>query len=379
MKPGRYIGVMSGTSLDAVDAVLAFISKDTINQQASYQHPIPLPLKQAILGICQGQHTTLSTIGALDASLGILFGEAILGLMKKSAITARDIIAIGCHGQTVWHQPSGTTPFSMQLGDNNRIAAMTNIMTVGDFRRRDIAFGGQGAPLVPAFHHAVLSHTAERRIVLNVGGIANISVLFPGLAVTGFDTGPGNILMDAWIARHHSMAYDNNAQWALTGAVQQQLLQEMLSDSWFALSTPKSTGREYFNLSWLEQKLAKLPQISPVDVQATLAELTAISIVKHIQSQGDCNRLLVCGGGAKNPLIMARLATMLPGTTVCLTDSFGINSQDMEAMAFAWLAFCTLSGLPGNLPAVTGASRETLLGAVYPVALTTSQDYRPPI
>ncbi len=369
MKSGRYIGVMSGTSLDAVDVVLVAISQHNINPQASYRHAMPPQLKKDILDVCQGHSTTLSAIGALDTALGILFGEAVLGLMSKAGINAHDITAIGCHGQTVWHEPSATTPFSIQLGDNNRIAAMTNITTIGDFRRRDMAYGGQGAPLVPAFHHAVLSHATERRMVLNVGGIANLSVLLPGVPVGGCDTGPGNILMDAWIWRHHGLSYDHNAQWAMAGTVNAPLLQQMLSDPWFTLPTPKSTGREYFNIRWLEQQLSQLPPISPVNIQTTLVELTVMSICQHILAYGDCDKLLVCGGGAKNPLIMTRLAALLPDTTVCLTDNVGINSQDMEALAFAWLAYRTLSGLPGNLPVVTGAHRETLLGAIYPVLL----------
>lgn len=368
MKSGRYIGVMSGTSLDSVDVVLVAINEGIIAQQANYSHPIPEQLKKDILGMCQGQFTTLLAVGTLDTQLGILFGEAVLGLINQFGIATADVIAIGCHGQTVWHQPSGATPFSMQLGDNNQIAALTNITTVGDFRRRDMAYGGQGAPLVPIFHHALLAHETERRIVLNIGGIANLSLLTPKLPVRGFDTGPGNILMDAWISRNRGLAYDNHAQWALEGTVNLPLLQQMLSDPWFALIAPKSTGREYFNMQWLERQLSKIKTVLPVDIQTTLAELTAVTITKQILLAGGCDRLLVCGGGAKNPLVMARISAMLPDIEVCLTDNLGIKSGDMEALAFAWLAFRTLSGLPGNLPAVTGARCETVLGAIYPVS-----------
>ncbi len=367
MKSGRYIGVMSGTSLDGVDVVLAAIDERMVAQQASYSHPIPLALKNAILGMCQGQQVTLEQVGELDTQLGILFGEAVLGLLKNANIPADEVTAIGCHGQTVWHQPKGKTTFSMQLGDNNRIAAMTGITTVGDFRRRDMAWGGQGAPLVPAFHQALLSDTAERRMILNIGGIANLSMLLPGQPVRGYDTGPGNMLMDAWIWRHKAQPYDKGAEWAGQGRVNLRLLQQMLSDPYFAEPAPKSTGREYFNMAWLEKQLARSPEIAPADVQATLAELTAVSIAEQVQLTGGCDRLMVCGGGARNPLLMARLSAMLPGTEVCTTDSCGISGDDMEALAFAWLAFRTLSGQPGNLPSVTGASRETVLGAIYPV------------
>ncbi|CNH93943.1 anhydro-N-acetylmuramic acid kinase [Yersinia frederiksenii] len=368
MKSGRFIGVMSGTSLDGIDVVLAAIDQRMVAQQASYSHPMPVQLKKEILGMCQGQSTTLSAVGKLDAELGILFAEAVLALLAKEGLTAQDITAIGCHGQTVWHEPLGEPAFTMQLGDNNRIAAMTHIATVGDFRRRDMAYGGQGAPLVPAFHHALLAHPTERRMVLNIGGIANLSMLLPDLPVRGFDTGPGNMLMDAWIWRNRSLPYDKDAAWALQGQVNQSLLELMYSDPYFALPAPKSTGREYFNAGWLDKQLAKIPAIAPEDVQATLAELTALSIAEQVQLAGGCDRLLVCGGGARNPLVMSRMSALLPGTEVCVTDDFGVSGDDMEALAFAWLAFRTLSGKPGNLPSVTGASCETILGAVYPVS-----------
>ncbi|WP_411705000.1 anhydro-N-acetylmuramic acid kinase [Edaphovirga cremea] len=367
MKSGRYIGVMSGTSLDGIDVVLAAIDERMVAQQASYSHPIPIELKQAILGMCQGQQTTLSAVGQLDTRLGILFAEAVQELLKKCGLHAQDITAIGNHGQTVWHEPKGEASFSLQLGDNNRVAAMTGITTVGDFRRRDMAYGGQGAPLVPAFHSALLTHPNERRMVLNIGGIANLSILMPGQPVRGFDTGPGNMLMDAWVWCNRSQPYDKDAAMASEGRVNLTLLQQMLSDPYFAEPAPKSTGREYFNMAWLERQLSHMPGLRPEDVQATLAELTATSISEQVQLAGGCERLLVCGGGARNPLVMTRLSALLPGIEVCTTDNFGVSGDDMEALAFAWLAFRTLSGLPGNMPSVTGASQSTLLGAIYPV------------
>ncbi len=366
IKSGRYIGVMSGTSLDGVDVVLAAIDRHMVAQQASYCHPFPPALRQRVLAICQGQPLTLSQLGQLDTELGKLFAEAVVTLMRQQALEADDIVAIGCHGQTVWHEPGSFAPNTLQIGDNNQIAAATGVTVVGDFRRRDMALGGQGAPLVPAFHQALLMDSSERRMVLNIGGIANLSLLIPGQPVRGFDTGPGNMLIDAWIWRHQGVSYDHNGTWAASGQVVPALLEQMLNDPWFALPPPKSTGREYFNPDWIERQLQAFPALAPEDVQATLSELTALTIAQQIQLSNGCDRLLVCGGGGRNPLLMARLAAHLPGTEVTTTDAAGVSGDDMEALAFAWLAFRTLSGLPGNLPAVTGAREMSVLGAIYP-------------
>lgn len=373
MKSGHFIGVMSGTSLDGIDVVLAAINESVVAQQASLSYPIPIALKEEILAICQGQQLTLSQFGRLDTRLGRLFADAVLALMRQEKLQAADIIAIGCHGQTVWHEPTGEAPHTLQIGDNNQIVAKTGVTVVGDFRRRDIALGGQGAPLVPAFHHALLAHPVERRIVLNIGGIANLSMLAPGVPVRGYDTGPGNMLMDAWIWRQCGKPYDKDAQWASEGKVLLPLLQNMLSDPWFALPAPKSTGREYFNYGWLEQHLARFSGLRAQDVQATLVELTAVTIAEQVMLSGGCERLLVCGGGARNPLLMARLAALLPGTEVSTTDAAGISGDDMEALAFAWLAWRTMSGLPGNLPSVTGASEASILGAIFPAGPRQNQ------
>ena len=366
MKSGRYIGVMSGTSLDGVDVVLAAIDENMVAQQASLSWPIPPELKQAILDICQGQQLTLSQLGQLDTRLGQLFAEAVQALLDQENLRPQDVVAIGCHGQTVWHEPTGDAPHTLQIGDNNQIVARTGVTVVGDFRRRDIALGGQGAPLVPAFHQALLTHPTERRMVLNIGGIANLSLLIPGQPVRGYDTGPGNMLMDAWIWRQMGKPYDKDAQWARSGKVILPLLQNLLSDPYFAAPAPKSTGREYFNYGWLERHLVAFPGLAAEDVQATLVELTAVSIAEQVLLSGGCERLLVCGGGSRNPLVMARLAALLPGTEVTTTDEAGISGDDMEALAFAWLAWRTVAGLPGNLPSVTGAREASVLGAVYP-------------
>lgn len=366
MRSGRYIGVMSGTSLDGIDVVLAAIDERMVAQQASYCHPLPVALRQAILSICQGQSLTLSQLGQIDTQLGRVFAEAVQTLIQREGLEREDITAIGCHGQTVWHEPQGEAPNTLQIGDNNQIVAATGITVVGDFRRRDMALGGQGAPLVPAFHQAILMHPEERRMVLNIGGIANLSLLIPGKPIGGYDTGPGNMLLDAWIWRHQQKSYDKDGEWGGQGSVVVPLLQQMLADPWFALPAPKSTGREYFNMSWVEQQLSLFPGLQPQDVQATLVELTATTIAEQVMLSGGCERLLVCGGGSRNLMLMSRLGSLLPGTEVGTTDEAGISGDDMEALAFAWLAYRTLSGLPGNLPSVTGAREASVLGAIYP-------------
>lgn len=366
MKSGRYIGVMSGTSLDGVDVVLAAIDQQRVVQLASYCHPFPVALRQDLLAICQGQVLTLSQLGQIDTRLGRLFTEAVQTLLQRQGIASEEITGIGCHGQTVWHEPCGEAPNTLQIGDNNQIVAATGITVVGDFRRRDMALGGQGAPLVPAFHEAILRHPDERRMVLNIGGIANLTLLLPGKPVAGYDTGPGNILLDAWIWHHQRRGYDKNGEWASQGSQVLPLLHQMLADPWFARLAPKSTGREYFNLSWIEQQLTSFPGLAPQDVQATLVALTATSIAEQVILSGGCERLLICGGGSRNPLLMSRIGALLPGIEVGSTDDAGISGDDMEALAFAWLAYRTLSGLPGNLPSVTGAREASIIGAIYP-------------
>lgn len=366
MKAGRYIGVMSGTSLDGVDVVLAEIDDKNVVQLSAISFPFPTELKNQVLLICQGQAVTLATIGEIDYQLGTLYADAINNLLKQQSLPATEITAIGCHGQTVWHQPTGQWPFTLQLGDNNRIVALTNITVVGDFRRRDMAYGGQGAPLVPAFHHKVLSHPDENRIILNIGGIANLTTLFGNSIIKGYDTGPGNMLLDIWANQHLNKPYDNNGDWARTGQVNASLLAEMLADPYFKQPAPKSTGREYFNSAWLQKYLTPYSNLSPEDVQATLSQLTIRSIVEQVLLYDQLDCLLVCGGGAKNSYLMAGLSELLTDIMVAPTDKYGLSGDNMEALAFAWLAARTLSGLPGNLPSVTGASQETVLGAIYP-------------
>ena len=361
-----YIGIMSGTSLDGIDTALVEIDNDQIRLVDSHDHAIPESLKLRLLNVSLGQSTTLPEIGQLDHQLGKLYADAVLALLAKSGYEAKQITAIGNHGQTVFHQPNGETPFTIQLGDANIIAALTQVDTVADFRRKDIALGGQGAPLVPAFHQAIFNSKNSSVVVLNIGGIANISVLRPEQPVIGYDTGPGNMLMDAWCFKHQGRAYDKNAELALKGSVDAELLSHLLREPYLGLSAPKSTGRELFNLPWLEQFL-NLHSTSTADVQRTLCEYTALTIANEVEKfcVGESPELLICGGGAQNPLLMQRLVELLPNWQVMPTDARGVDSNNMEAMAFAWLAYRRIHNLPSNLPEVTGAAKLASLGVMY--------------
>ncbi len=361
-----YIGIMSGTSLDGVDTALVAMQDNSIELIEHDFFPYPPELKSRVLNICIGQATSLPEVGEIDHELGHLFADATLALLKKSQIEKSQICAIGSHGQTVFHQPDSLKPFTMQLGDSNIIAAETGITTVADFRRKDMALGGQGAPLVPAFHRTIFQVTHSTVVVLNIGGISNVSVLKPNGEVIGYDTGPGNMLMDAWCHKHLNMGYDKDASWAKEGRVIPELLTQLLQEPYLSESAPKSTGRELFNLPWLEQQLEGKDYL-PADVQRTLCEFTAITICEEVEkySAGEQPELLVCGGGAQNPLLMERIQALLPEWGVAPTISKGIDSDYMEAMAFAWLAQRRLHHLPSNLPAVTGASRLASLGVIY--------------
>lgn len=364
-----YVGVMSGTSLDGIDLALVEIDDDNTNLIAYDEYPIPEDVKKNVLSIATGQQTNLIKIGQLDATLGKLYAQAIKQLLHKSNLTSSDITAIGNHGQTVFHQPNGTTPFTMQLGDANIIATETEITTIADFRRKDMALGGQGAPLVPAFHHTVFKPSSSSIVVLNIGGIANISVLRPNHPTIGYDTGPGNMLLDAWVSKHTSNKFDIDGKYASNGELSQKLLQQLCSEDYFKQEAPKSTGRELFNLSWLMAELDHFEDtLSPQDIQTTLTEFTALTIANEVKKYqlGDQPELLVCGGGVNNPYLMERITMLLPEWHVCATDEKGINSNYMEAIAFAWLAYRRFHGLSSNLPEVTGASKHASLGVIYP-------------
>ena len=311
----------------------------------------------------------LETLLTLDARLGRAFAQASRALLTRAGIPPEEIAAIGSHGQTVRHLPEPPVRNTLQIGDPNIIAEETGITTVADFRRRDLAAGGQGAPLVPAFHRAAFGLAGEYRVVVNIGGIANLTLLPPGedCRVTGFDCGPGNLLMDAWATRHLRAPMDRAGRWAASGNVHQALLNRLLEDPYFRRPPPKSSGREHFSAVWLEAVLNPLTvQPSAADVQATLCELTATSIAGAIREHApDAGRVLVCGGGIHNDHLMERLRRHLEDLPVCSTADHGMDPDWVEAAAFAWLAQQTLAGRPGNLPAVTGAEREVILGGIY--------------
>ncbi len=359
-----YIGLMSGTSLDAIDAVAVAINADGIRLIDAIAVEIPDHLRQQILSVSTSP-TTIEEIGLVDHRLGKLYASVVNQLLFKSNLTAPGITAIGNHGQTVFHQPDGEYRFTMQLGDANLIATLTGIDTVADFRRMDMALGGQGAPLAPAFHQYLFQGSNACTVVLNIGGIANITVIHKDGSVTGFDTGPGNTLLDAWYQQHTRKSYDSNAAWALKGKVNTALLQQLMNDDYLTLPPPKSTGREHFNLDWLDKKFNEA--LPPEDIQHTLCEFTALSAAQQIDPfcYGTNAELLVCGGGAHNPLIMQRLRHHLPAWQVKPSSSRGVPEDYMEAMAFAWLAYQHVHKQPATLPSVTGASRATVPGVLY--------------
>lgn len=359
---------MSGTSADAVDAALVSIDENRCEVISAIQLPLPNPIRDSVIGLFYPGVNEIDRMGELDVRLGRLFADATLQLLTQSEHTAGDIVAIGSHGQTVRHRPRNSegANFTLQLGDPNTIAQITGITTVADFRRRDMAAGGQGAPLVPAFHQAVFSHPQRFRVVLNIGGIANITVLTADGAVYGYDTGPGNGLMDAWVARCTGEAVDCDGAWAGRGIVSTELFAALYAHPYFTIRPPKSTGREEFSLAWLLKTLQSFPHLSERDIQATLLELTARSIADQIKYAGDGGEVLVCGGGAHNGTLMRRLSALLPDFNVWTTDKFGIPVNYVEAAAFAWLAMRTLKQLTGNVPAVTGAHHEVVLGGIYP-------------
>src|SRR5579883_552825 len=357
-----YIGLMSGTSADGIDAALVDFSQPTPTMVATYYMPYPAALREQILALCVQGEDEIQRMGELDVLLGKTFAQAARSLLQQQSLSSADIKAIGSHGQTVRHAPQR---FTLQIGDPNTIAAETGITTIADFRRKDMAYGGQGAPLVPAFHHHLFARQQLPPLIVNIGGIANVTVL--SSPIIGFDTGPGNVLMDAWIQLHHQKTHDAQGTWAAQGKIQPALLAQLLSDPYFTLPPPKSTGREYFHLTWLQKYLSALPKkFLPEDVQATLAELTACSILKAIQSYRLEGEIVICGGGAHNAYLMQRMRTLAaPQFSVNSTQKYGIDPDWVEAVAFAWLAKQTLLRQPGNLPSVTGAKKPVVLGGIY--------------
>lgn len=357
------VGLMSGTSLDGVDAALVDFGDDRPRTLATYWLPYPPAVRRQAQQLQTAQADEIHRAALFANELARCYAEAVGEVLAGAGVDAGQVAAIGCHGQTIRHQPAAG--YSVQLNNPALLAELTGITVVADFRSRDIAAGGQGAPLVPAFHAAAFGDPQRHRVILNVGGIANLTDLHPGQPVRGFDCGPGNLLMDAWIERHQGLRYDNAGTWASRGRASPELLHGLFADAFFSASPPKSCGRDEFNLSWLERHLAGNER--PQDVQATLLELTALAATGAIGRWcGSPRELFVCGGGARNPALMARLQDHLPDCRVAGTDSLGQPADWVEAVAFAWLAWRTLRGEPGNLSEVTGAAGPRVLGAIYP-------------
>ena len=365
-----FLGLMSGTSADGIDAALV-----RFDEGDAYAAPILLharthawqpALRERLLALGQqAAMLTLDEVGELDVRIGQAFAAAALATLREAGLTARDVAAIGSHGQTLRHHPDGDAPFTLQLGDAHVIAERCGIPVVADFRRRDVAAGGHGAPLVPAFHAATLHDAGEDRAVLNLGGIANLTLLPARGTVRGFDTGPANGLMDAWCQRHVGTPCDIGGRFAAQGSIDGPLLARLLAEPWFAAPPPKSTGRDRFHLDWVEAALTGTE--APADVQATLLALTAHSVAAALHAiQPGTRRVIACGGGVHNPMLMAALAEAMPEAVIESSAGHGLDPDFVEAMAFAWLAREHLAGRPGNLPAVTGAAGPRVLGALYP-------------
>lgn len=363
-----FVGLMSGTSADGIDAALVqFPETGGCRFIHGCTRAWATTTRATLIELGQGGDiTSLDRLGQLDAEVAIAFADAANQLLQQAGIHRDRVRAIGSHGQTIRHRPLADPAFTWQLGDGSRIAELTGIATVADFRRRDVAAGGHGAPLMPAFHLAMLGTADEDRAILNLGGIANLSLIGRDGHILGFDTGPANALLDSWCLRHQGQPYDKDGAFAASGQVDQALLARLIHDPWFALPPPKSTGREQFHLTWVESALEGA-HLSAADIQATLLELTAASVADALLAHlPEVKRLLVCGGGVHNPLLLRRLAARLSGVVIQSSAQYGLDPDYMEAMGFAWLARETLAGRPGNLPSVSGARGPRILGAIHP-------------
>jgi len=359
-----YIGVMSGTSLDGIDIALIDYNSGP-RLLATHYTPLPDDLRAQLLALCTSGPDEITRSALAENAWVTLAAQGIRSLLNAQSLAPEAICAIGSHGQTIRHEPA--LGFTVQIGNPALLAELTGITVVGDFRRRDVAAGGQGAPLVPAFHEALFPSETGEMAVLNVGGFSNLSLIKPQTIVRGFDCGPGNVLLDAWIQLKQGALYDQSGAWAASGTVNSPLLQSLFGDPFFRAVGPKSTGREVFNLAWLQQHLTALGAVKDQDVQATLLELTAVTIADSLKSaQNSTEKLLVCGGGAHNAKLMERLAALLPGVKVSSTATVGVDPDWVEAMAFAWLAHCCLARVAANRPSVTGARGLRVLGAIYP-------------
>ena len=362
---GLYLGLISGTSMDAIDAALVDFDAAPLKVIAAAATPFKPELKQRIVALIESaDRVALDEVGQIDLAVAHAFAEAALRLMREANVSAGAVAAIGSHGQTLRHRTDLPTPFTWQIGDPNTLAEETGVTVVADFRRRDVAAGGQGAPLVPVFHDQVFRSEREDRVIVNLGGIANVTMLKRGAPVLGFDTGPANRLLDAWISRHRGLAFDLGGAWAAAGRCDPKLLEQLLSEPYLALPPPKSTGRELFNLPWLEGQPG-LSSHRPADVQATLLEYTAATVANAVRQHVPEAALYACGGGARNAALLASLVRRVAPHPVETTAALGLDPDYVEAVAFAWFAQRTLAGLPSNAPEVTGAAGLRVLGGIF--------------
>ena len=360
-----FIGMLSGTSRDGVDAVLVDFDHGKMEILHAVCAPYPTAIKSTLDQLLEtGEPPSTDVATLLDENLGRFFGRVAQNLLRDTDLETRDIRAIGSHGQTVWHEPNGENPMTIQLGKPELIARGTSCTVVADFRAADLQAGGQGAPLAPLLHRKLFHDSTENRAVLNLGGIANLTSLPAAGGVSGFDCGPGNCLMDMWTQRHLRKEYDNNGRWASRGSIDDKLLAKLLDDPYFRIPSPKSTGLEYFNIHWLENKLAE-SDIDPENMQTTLAELTAVSIAQCLADATEPERLLVCGGGTHNTYLMRRLANALPEVIVESTTRYGVDPDWVEGLLFAWLARERLGESLQDTTPVTGAEQPTLLGTIH--------------
>ena len=367
--PHLYLGLMSGTSIDGVDAALVDFSGSRPRLLDCQTFPFPPSLSAKLHQLCAPSENEIELMGHADRGVAEVFAEASLQLLKDNYVRPNQIRAIGSHGQTIRHIPFGKHNFSLQIGDPNTLATLTGIDVIADFRRKDIALGGQGAPLVPAFHKAVFADPIKSRVVVNIGGISNITYLpkCNSEDIIGFDTGPGNTLLDAWCKLHTGQNYDEKGQWGAQRSADPELLQLLCEHPYFLLPAPKSTGREQFNLLWLQQKLNTISRyIDPQAVQATLVMLTTHTIAKHVLEYKDVEQVYVCGGGARNEFLLEQLESELHECELFSTDELGVEGDAVEAMAFAWLAYAYINDIQGSIASVTGATKGAVLGTFCP-------------
>jgi anhydro-N-acetylmuramic acid kinase len=362
---GIYLGLISGTSMDAIDAALVDFDVVPLRIIATSATPFAPALKRRLSALIENAGSVaLDEVGQIDAELGRAFAQAAVELMQSAGVGAGRVTAIGSHGQTLRHRPDLATPFTWQIGDPNTLAEMTGVTVVADFRRRDVAAGGQGAPLLPVFHDQVFRSDSEDRVIANLGGIANLTILTRDSSVTGFDTGPANRLLDAWISLHEGKEFDAGGAWAASGQVDETLLRELLDEPYLGLAPPKSTGRELFNLPWLQSKLGLFSR-QACDVQATLQQFTAESLANAARQYAPGATLYVCGGGAHNLTLLKAIALLIAPNRVASTAALGLDPDYVEAVAFAWFAKRTLEGLTSSAGSVTGAKGARILGGVY--------------